>query len=172
MAESQLHCLEEAAGAIEIHVNTDKTEFEWFNQNRSGYISTLKGGSLKLVDKFIYLASSISFTENDINTRLTNAWTAIYRLSVIWKSDQSHKRKQFFQPAVVSILLYGCTTRTLTKHVEKKPSGNCKKCYRAVLNKSWMQHPTKLQLYGHLSSISKTIQIRPTRHAGHYWRDI
>ena len=41
---------------------------------------------------------------------------------------------------------------------------------RAILNKSWIQHPTKQQLYGHLSSITKTIQVRRTRHAGHCWR--
>ena len=41
---------------------------------------------------------------------------------------------------------------------------------RAVLNKSWRQHPTRLQLYGHLPPITKTIQVRRTRHAGHCWR--
>ena len=41
---------------------------------------------------------------------------------------------------------------------------------RAVLNKSWRQHPTRLQLYGHLPPIMKTIQVRQTRHAGHCWR--
>ena len=41
---------------------------------------------------------------------------------------------------------------------------------RAVLNKSWWQHPTRLQLYGHLPPITKTIQVRRTRHAGHCWR--
>ena len=40
----------------------------------------------------------------------------------------------------------------------------------AILNKSWRQHPTKHQLYGHLLPITKTIQIRRTRHAGHCWR--
>ena len=35
---------------------------------------------------------------------------------------------------------------------------------------SWRQHPTRLQLYGHLSPITKTIQVRRTRHAGHCWR--
>ena len=40
----------------------------------------------------------------------------------------------------------------------------------AILNKSWRQHPTKQQLYGHLSPITKTIQVRWTRHAGHCWR--
>ena len=71
---------------------------------------------------------------------------------------------------VVSILLYGWTTWTLTKHMEKKLDGNYTRMLRAILNKSWRQHPTKQQLYGHLQSITKTIQVRPTRHAGHGWR--
>ncbi len=50
---------------IGLHVNIDKTEFICFNQR--GNISTLNGGSLKLVDKFTYFGSSVS-TENDINT--------------------------------------------------------------------------------------------------------
>ena len=41
---------------------------------------------------------------------------------------------------------------------------------RAILNKSWRQHPTKHQLYGHQLPITKTIQVRRTRHAGHCWR--
>ena len=40
----------------------------------------------------------------------------------------------------------------------------------AILNRSWRQHPTKQQLYGHLPPITKTIQIRQTRHTGHCWR--
>ena len=39
-----------------------------------------------------------------------------------------------------------------------------------LLYKSWRQHPTRLQLYGHLPPITKTIQVRRTRHAGHCWR--
>ena len=38
------------------------------------------------------------------------------------------------------------------------------------LSKSWQQHPTRRQLYGHLPPIMKTIQARRTRHAGHCWR--
>ena len=41
---------------------------------------------------------------------------------------------------------------------------------QAILNKSWQQHPTRHQLYGHLPPITKTIQVRRTRHAGHCWR--
>ena len=49
--ESLLHCLEKAVGGIGLHVNADKTEYICFNQNQRGDISTLRGGSLKLVDK-------------------------------------------------------------------------------------------------------------------------
>ena len=41
---------------------------------------------------------------------------------------------------------------------------------RVYIHKSWRQHPTRLQLYGHLPPITKTIQVRRTRHAGHCWR--
>ena len=118
-----------------------------------------------------YLGSSVSSTEKDIDTRLTKAWTAIDRLSIIWKSDLTDKMKRsFFQAAVVSILLYGCTTWMLTKRLEKKLDGNYTRMLRAVLNKSWRQHPTRHQLYGHLPLITKTIQVRRTRHAWHCWR--
>ena len=79
-------------------------------------------------------------------------------------------KRSFFQAAVTSILLYGCTTWTLTKRLEKKLDGNYTRMLRAILNKSWRQHPTRHQLYGHLSPITKTIQVRRTRHAGHCWR--
>ena len=134
-AETLLHSLERAAAGIGLHVNAHKTEFMCFNQK--GDISTLDGTSLKLVDKFTYLGSSISSTEKDIDTWLTKAW-----LSIIWKSNLTDKMKRsFFQAAVVSILLYGCTTWTLTKRLEKKLDGNYTRMLRSILNKSWQQHP-------------------------------
>ena len=139
--------------------------------NQTGDISTFDGTPLKLVDKFTYLGSSVASTEKDIDTRLTKAWTAINRLSIIWKSDLSDKMKRsFFQAAVASILLYGCTTWTLAKRLEKKLDGTYTRMLRTILNKSWRQHLTRHQLYGHLPPITKNIQVWRTRHAGHCWR--
>ena len=96
---------------------------------------------------------------------------SIFNFSVTLKSDLTDKiKRSFFQAAVVSILLYGCTTWALTKRMEKKLDGNYTRMLWAILNKSWRQHPTKQQLYGHLPPITKTIQIRRTRLAGHCWR--
>ena len=156
--------LEQAAAGIGLHVNAHKIEYMCFNQ--TGDISTLNGSSLKLVDKSTYQGSNVSSTKTDINMRLVMAWTAIDRLSVIWKSDLTDKMKcSFFQAVVVSILLYGCTTWTLTKRIEKKLDGNYTRMLRAILNKSWRQYPTKQQLYSHLPPIMKIIHIRWTRHA-------
>ena len=111
-AETLLYSLEQAAADIDLHVNANKTEYMCFNQ--TGDISTLDGSSLKLVDMFTYLGSSVSSTEKYIDTRLTKAWTAIDKLSIIWKSDLTDNMKRsFFQAAVVSILLYRCTTSAL-----------------------------------------------------------
>ena len=129
--------------------------------NQTGDISTLNGNSLKLVDKFTYLGSSVSLTEADINTQLTKAWTAINRQSVIWQSDLTDKMKcSFFQAVIVSILLYGCTTWRLTKRMEKKLNGNYTRMLRAILNTFWRQHTTKQQLYSQLPPITKTIKIK------------
>ena len=89
----------------------------------------------------------------------------------MWKSDLTNKiKRSFYQAAVVWILLYGCTTWMLTKRMEKKLDSNYKRILRAVLNKSWRQRPTNQQLYSHIPPITKTIQVRRTRHVGHCWR--
>ena len=84
-AKSLLHSLEEAAGGISLDVNENKMEYMCCNQERD--------------------------TESDINIHLAKVWAAINRLLIIWKSDLFNKIKHnFFQAAVVLILLYGYTT--------------------------------------------------------------
>ena len=168
-AETLLQSLEWAAAGIVLHVNAHKTEYMCFNQTSD--ISTLNGSSLKRVDKFTYLRSSVSSTKADINGWLAKIWTALNRLTVTWKSDLTDKiKRNFFQAAVVLILQYGCTTWTLTKRLEKKLDGNNTRMLRAILNKSWGQYLTKQQLYGRQPPMTKNIKIRWTRHVRHCWR--
>ena len=100
-AETLLHSLERVAAGIGLHVNAHKTEYMCFNQR--GDISTLNGSSLKLVDKFTYLGSSVSSTETDINSRLAKVWTANDRLSVIWMSDLTDKIKRSFFSSTIRV---------------------------------------------------------------------
>ena len=93
-SETLLHCLERTAAGIGLHVNADKTEYISYNQ--SGDISTLNGSSLKLVDNFTYIVSSVSLNEKDINTPLAKVGTAIDSLSVIWKSYLTDRIKRYW----------------------------------------------------------------------------
>ena len=70
-AESLLNNQKQEAGDIGLWVNANKTEYTCFNQE--GSISTLNGSPLKLVDKFMYLGSSVSSTESGINICLAKA---------------------------------------------------------------------------------------------------
>ena len=98
-AETLQRSLEWDTTGIGLHVNAHETEYVCFNQ--TGDISTLDGTSLKLVDKFTYLGSSVSSTEKDINTRLTKAWTAIDKLwsygnqtwPIKWNAVSSRQRR-------------------------------------------------------------------------------
>ena len=89
-------------------------------------------------------------------------------LQLQWFIDKI--KQDFFQVVVVSILLYRCTTLMLTKQREKARDRNCTRMSWAILNNSWKQYPAKQWLYSHLPPISKTIQIRWTRYAGHFWK--
>ena len=99
---------------------------------------------LKLVNQFIYRDSNISSTESAINIHIGKAWTVIDRLSTIWKSDLSDEiKRKYFQAVTLSVLLFGCTSWSLTKCLEKSLIGTHKD---AVFNKSWEQQPTKQPL--------------------------
>ena len=137
-AETLQLSLEQAVAGIGIHVNAHKTEYMCFNQ--TGDISTIDGTSPKLVDKFNYLGSSVSSTEKDIDTQTK----AIDKLSIIWKSVLTDKMKRnFFQAAVVSILLYGCTTWTLTKRLDKKLDSNYTRMLRSNIEQVLAATPHK-----------------------------
>ena len=86
---AQAESLGQAARGL--YVNANKTEYIF---KRKGDISTLRGKPLKSVDKFEYLGSIISSTERDVHIGLAEAWTAIHRISIIWKSNLSDKMKQ------------------------------------------------------------------------------
>ena len=90
---------------------------------------------------------------------------------IIQKSDPFDKVKwDFFQAVAMSVLQYCCTIWTVAKCLEKKLDGSYTRTLCTILNKFWKQHHTKQQLYGHLTFISQTIQVRWIRLAWHSWR--
>ena len=98
--------------------------------------------------------------------RLRNGkYAELQFICVRWKRNLTGYYKYIYICIYIYIYIW-----TLTKRLEKKLDGNYTRMLRTILNKSWRQHPTKHQLYGHLPSFTKTIKVRQTRHAGHCWR--
>ena len=64
-----------------------------------------------------------------------------------------------------SVLLYGCTTLTLMKRLEKRACRELHKTCVLFWKKFWKQYPTKQLLYAHLAPISETTRKRRTRGA-------
>ena len=138
--------------------------FGWNDLNKE-LTSPLYGKLLKLADNFLYSGRIIS-TDCDVNMCIGKARTVLDRLSIIWKSDLPDKIKlAFFQAVAVSVLLYESTIWNNNMHGEKL-DGNYIRMPRAVLNKSWKQHPTKPQLYGHLLEWIVRWEVRRTRYVG------
>ena len=64
------------------------------------------------------------------------------------------------------LLICSCVNTTKwMHHIEKKLIGNCKRMLQVILAATPQQ-------YGYLPPISKTIQVRHTRHMEHCWRNM
>ena len=169
-AELLLHRVEEAAKQIGLHINEDKTEFMAFNQPHAE-LQTTEEKPLKCTDDFVYLGSWIKSSKKDIDVRIGKAWTALRKLNIIWQSGLPMKLKlSFFHTTVTSVLLYGSSTWTLTKELEKRLNGCYTKMLRVVKNVTWQQHLDNNTLYGDLPKITTKIAMQRVMFAGHCWR--
>ena len=168
-AQRLLHSLEAAAADIGLHVNASKTEYICYRQD--GHIVTMDDSQLKKVENFNYLGSNVGSTEKDIQIRIAKAWKALNGMTIVWKSSlPEYIKRNFFRATVESVLLYGSSTWTLTTQLENRIDGTYTRMLRAILNKSWTEHPTKEMLYGRLPPVSLTIKQERMRFAGHCWR--
>ena len=164
-----LNILEIADASFGLHRNTTKTKF--IAVNTEGKIIAQNGCDLEQVDDLNYLGSKISFLENDIQVRIGSAWSALNKLTPIWKSnsDVSIKR-EFFRGTVESVLTYSSQGWTLTKSLENKLNGAYTPMLRAALNVHWAQRVTNKKLYNDLPKTTETIRYRRLQFSGHIWR--
>ena len=114
-------------------------------------MKSLNGKDIKKVSDFKYLVSYIQSSENDMNIRLDKSWAALNKMNAIWKSRLPDRiKRNFFRATVESVLVYGSVSWTLTKSLKKRLSGNYTRMLRAILNRSWKDHPTNkkyMQIY-------------------------
>ena len=169
-AEELLHRTQDAAKQIGLHINEKKTEYMTFHIDNPT-LQTLDGKNLKYVNDFLYLGSWIGSCEKDVCVIIGKAWKALQKMDTIWKSNLSMDLKTiFFKSTVESVLLYGSSTWTMTKGLEKKVNCEYTKMLRVVKGVTWQQHMTNDQLYGSLPKISQVIKESRSKFSGHCWR--
>lgn len=169
-AQLLLREVENAAKLIGLQINEKKTEYMIFNQVQAELKSS-SNWKLNCVNDFLYLGSWINSSKKDIDVRINKAWAALRKLTPIWNSTLSMKLKlRFFHSTVTTVLLYGSSTWTLTKVLEKRLDGCFTKMLRVVKNVSWTQHMTNEVLYGDIPKITTTIATQRVRFCGHCWR--
>ena len=107
----------------------------------------MNGERLEAVDSFKYLGATI--TEDgrsvaEVKIRLATATSAMSRLSKMWRSKEISfpSKMKLFRSLVLSILLYGCESWTLTAELERRIEAFETKSYRRMLGISWFQHKT------------------------------
>ena len=170
-AQRFLYNLENEANKVGLHLNNSKTEVMIFNQEYDTPIRTKTGHELKQVTNFKYLGGQMESSDKDWNYRKGMAWSALNKMSKIWKSNISQTMKRrVFSAAIESILLYNTETYTVNKAFNKKLSGTHSKMLRAALNIKWQQRISNDQIYENLLSGANIVRKRRMTLAGHCLR--
>ena len=123
------------------------------------------------MNDFNYLGSKIISSEKDIQVRIGSAWSALNKLTPVWKLNLDVSIKtEFFIATVESVLTYGSQAWKLKKSIENKLNGAYTRMLRAALNFHWSQRVTNKELYNDLPKITETIRYCRSKFLGHIWR--
>ena len=104
---------------------------------------TMGGKILETVYKFKYLGVTLTKngkSESEIKIIMATATSALVRLKTIWKSNKFSIQTKIllYKLLVLSIILYGCETLTLTEDLERIIIAFETKSYRHILGISYI----------------------------------
>ena len=129
-----------------MEVSSEKSKTMANSENTEHANISMNGEQLEDVEKFKYLGAILSKDGSctaEVRARIGNATSAMTKLNRIWKSNIRLSTKlKLYKALVVSIVLYGCETWTLTAALEKKIQAFETKCMRKILRISWTEHKT------------------------------
>jgi hypothetical protein len=149
--------LVESASAYGMEVSMEKSKVMVNSRNDIGTNITINGEVLEEVSAFKYLGATLSkggTCTAEIRIRIATATSAMARLSRVWRSNISFPTKyRLFRSLVLSILLYGCETWTLTDRMEKRVQAFEMKSMRKLLRISYIEHRTNEYVRSKVASL-------------------
>jgi hypothetical protein len=171
-----------SAGSHGMEVSSEKSKV-MVNSDRDAHAEiTMNGEKLEEVDQFKYLGSTLTKdgrSTSEVKIRIAIATATMTRLHKIWRSsDITFGTKiKLFRALVLSTLLYGCESWTLTADLERRIEAFELKAYRRLLKISWTEHKTNVYvrtrveaLAGPQEPLLATVKRRKLSWYGHVTR--
>ena len=141
--------LVDRADAYGMEVSSEKSKAMLNSSTSTTVTITMNGEELEQVESFKYLGSTLTAdgrSTAEVKIRLAVAMSAMSGLSRVWKSKDISfiSKMKLFKTLVLSILLYGCESWTLTADLEKRIQAFENKCFRRLLQIPWFEHKTNV----------------------------
>ena len=174
--------LSERAGAYGMEISAEKSKTMVNSHDDLHADITMNGQKLEEVEAFKYLGATITKdgrSTTEIKIRMATATAAMAKLSTIWRSRTISfpTKLKLYKSLVLSILLYGCESWTLTAELEERIRSFEMKCFRRLLQISWREHRTNDSVRLQVSSLAgpqepllSTIKRRKLSWFGHVTR--
>jgi hypothetical protein len=175
--------LEETAAEYGMEISSEKSKILVNSTKpRPSTNIQMNGQTLEEVDQFKYLGSTQTkdgTSVKEVKIRLAQAHSAMARLAILWKNKAiSFPTKiVLYRSLVLSVLLYGCESWTLTADLERRIQAFENKCFRRMLGISYREHKTNEYVWQQVSILAgpqelllSTVKRRKLSWFGHVCR--
>ena len=122
----------------------------------------LDGSAVPYTERFKLLGSWLPGTEDDINTRIGLAWTALRKLDRLWRAKDlgAGRKRDLFKVLVLTVLTYGAEAWTLTEHLESRLNGTVTRMLKYILGVRYGERRSLEALYGGMPRVTDVIRQR------------
>ena len=146
-SQRQIDRTTECAKDIGLMVNVPKTEYMTRHCDASIPLKVY-GEPIQHVTDFKYLGSMMDSSGADLKRRKALAWSAFWKLEKLWRNQTTSiaTKVRLFNTTCLTVLLYGCESWVITRHMENSINAFATSCYRIMLNIKRTDHVLPLQL--------------------------
>ena len=174
--------LTQRSGAYGMEVSSEKSKVMKNSSNTTPVQIFMNGQELEEVSTFKYLGATLSKdskSTKEIKTRIAIAISTMAKLDKIWKSKEIRfpTKMKLYRALVLSTLLYGCESWTMSAETTKKVKTFETKSFRRMLGITWKERKTNEYVFDQVSLLDgpqepllATIKRRKLAWFGHVTR--